>query len=187
MSKRALLKRLRSAHPAWKEWDALLELVKELEFHRVEDEFLGNFYESGGRLTFAADEGKAAFPDWLPSYVVALLGMKADDWQMAGGYAQAFDGRTASKGRIFSPAGNDEAMGFPVFDVPKETYWFQSTSGGGSIFINKKHHILFPDADERKMTKLDSLDSFTRSSIAQAVAGAPWTAAYPNLAGKLLD
>jgi hypothetical protein len=187
MNKRNLTKRLQAAHPGWKEWDKLLELVKELKFDLVEDEFLGNFLVSGARLTFEADQDEVKFPDWMPAYVPALLGMKADDWDKAGGYAQAFDGRTAEKGKIFSPAGNDEAMGFPVFAAPTGTYWFQSTPGGGSIFINKKLQILFPDADARKMAKLDDLPAFTKNSIARAVANQPWTAAYGELAGKLLD
>ena len=187
MSNRALIKRLQSAHPGWKEWDELLALVKKLKFERIEDEFLGNFYVSGGRLTFEAEQDEVEFPDWMPAYVPMLLGMKASDWEMAGGYAQAFDLRTAEKGKIFSPAGNDAALGYPVFDVPKGIYWFQSTPSGGSIFINRKLQILYPDAEERTMAKLDDLPSFTRHSIAQAVAGQPWTAAYGELAGKLLD
>ena len=187
MSKRNLTKRLQAAHPGWKQWDELLELVKQLDFERIDDEFLGNHYVSGGRLTFAADQGDVVFPDWMPAYVSALLGMKASEWEMAGGYPQAFDGRTTEKGKIFSPAGNDEAMGFPVFAVPNETYWFQSTPGGGSVFINKKLQILFPDAEDRKMAKLDDLQAFTKKSSAQTVASRPWTAAHGELSGKLLD
>src|SRR5688500_17504080 len=101
MSNRALLKRLKDAHPGWDVWDKLIELVKSLKFERIEDEFLGNFFVSGNRLAFEADQDEVEFPKWMPPYVTALLGMKADYWEMAGGYAQAFDGRTASKGQIF--------------------------------------------------------------------------------------
>jgi hypothetical protein len=187
MSKRNLTKRLKTAHPGWKEWDELLDLVSQLKFERVEDEFLGNHLVSGGRLTFAADFGDVVFPEWMPPYVPALLGMKADDWEMSGGYAQAFDGRTAVKGQLFSPAGNDAQLGFPVFEVPKDVYPFQYTHSGGTVFINKKLQILFPDAEERKMARLDDLPAFTKNSIAQTVAGRPWTAAYGALSGKLLD
>jgi hypothetical protein len=185
MNKASLLQRLTTGNPGWEEWNELLALVTSLEFEYVASEYLGNHIVSGSRLTFAAEPFR--FPDWLPSYVPALYGMKAAYWENAGGFAQHFNGSLAESGAIFSPAGNDEEFGYPRIDIPAELYHFQSNASGAQFFINKAQQILYPNAEDHCFTILDPMDEFTRKNIQQAVNGREWFDAYPNLKGVAFD
>src|SRR5262245_60240650 len=98
-----LTDRLSAVNPGWVEWGKLITLVNSLSFEQVESEYLGRFYTSSRPLTFADPAGGRTWPSWLPTYVQALVGMKADDWEMAGGYADSFDNELAVKGAVFSP------------------------------------------------------------------------------------
>src|SRR5439155_10284764 len=137
-------------NPGWGEWGKLITLVKSLSFDLVEDEHLGSFYSSDHPLTLADPGDRPAWPAWLPTYVPALFGMKADDWEMAGGYADSFCNELAVKGAIFSPAGNDEELGFPLIDIPKDIFNFQSNSGGALFFVNRTLEVLYPNSDDER-------------------------------------
>jgi hypothetical protein len=182
-----LLDRLTAANPGWREWGKLATLVKSLSFEEIADEYLGSFFTSDHPLTFAHPTDRRAWPDWLPKYVPALFGMKADDWEMAGGYADSYYNELAVKGAVFSPAGNDEELGFPLIDVPPEVYNFQSNSSGALFFINRNLEVLYPNSDDRCFEKLDTLEKFTRKNIKQALAGETWFQAYAGFIGTLLD
>lgn len=185
---RLLLDRLMAAHPSWHEWEELVNLVRTLSFDEVGDEFLGRFYSSNRPLVFSEPGARAPWPTWMPKYVPALFGMKADDWEMAGGYADSFRNEPARKGAIFSPAGNDEAMGYPLIAVPADVYCFQSNSSGAQFFLNKKKlEMLYPNSEDRCFELLDTLEEFTKKNIRQALAGRPWFASYTGLKGTLLD
>src|SRR5262245_28411065 len=90
MPKQELLDRLITAHPGWEEYEALICLVKSIPFQRVQIEYVGDFIASGTRLVFSALDANITWPQWLPSYVTALYGMKADDCEMEGGYSWRF-------------------------------------------------------------------------------------------------
>jgi len=182
-----LVDRLTSVNPAWSEWDQLIGLVKSLTFETVRDAHLGTFYVSNQPLVFADPADRSPWPAWLPAYVPALFGMKADEWEMAGGYADSYCNTLSVKGAVFSPAGNDEQLGFPIFEVPQDVFYFQSSSSGALLFVNKKLEILFPGVTHGCLRKLDTLEAFTRKNITQAMVGAPWTEAYHDLEWSLVD
>src|SRR4051794_41000638 len=116
--------------------DKLIKLVKSLSFDRITDEHLGTFYASDRPLTFAKPSDRRKWPSWLPAFVPALFGLKADDWEMAGGFADSFRNELAAQGAVFSPAGNDVELGFPLIEVPDGVYTFQSNQSGAMFFIN---------------------------------------------------
>jgi hypothetical protein len=182
-----LIDRLTVANPGWCEWGNLITLVKSLSFEQVNDEHLGTFYTSDRRLVFSDPAARSPWPDWLPGYVPALFGLKADDWELAGGFADMFCNELAVKGAVFSPAGNDEDLGFPLFDVPPDLYPFQSNSSGGQFFINKDLVMLYPNSVGKCFEMLDTLEEFTKKNIRQALAGVPWFGVYTDLKGTLLD
>jgi hypothetical protein len=182
-----IIDRLTAANPGWPEWTELITLVMSLSFKKVNDEHLGTFFTSDHPLVFSDPGDRSRWPTWLPTYVPALFGMKADDWEMAGGYADSFGNELAVKGAIFSPAGNDDELGYPLIDVPQDMYTFQSNSSGALFFINKKLEVLYPNSDDECFEKLDTLEEFTKSNIRQALEGAPWFEAYGDLKGSLLD
>jgi hypothetical protein len=182
-----IVDRLSVANPGWSEWGNLIALVKSLTFETIEDEHLGTFYSSDYPLVFSDPAKRSSWPSWLPLYVPGLFGMKADDWEMAGGYADSFSNELAVKGAIFSPAGNDEQLGYPLIDVAQDVYYFQSNNSGALFFINKKLEILYPNSDNQCFEKLDVLEGFSRTNIRQALRGAPWFEAYGDLKGSLLD
>lgn len=186
---RLLLDRLIASHPGWHEWEKLVNLVRTLSFDEVGDEFLGTFYASKRPLVLVFSEPgtRAPWPTWLPKYVPALFGMKAGDWEMAGGYADSFYNEPARRGAVFSPAGNDAAMGYPLIDVPADVYCFQSNNSGAQFFLNKKLDMMYPNSDDRRFETMDTLEEFTKKNIRQALVGAPWFAAYRGLKGTLLD
>lgn len=182
-----LIDRLRAANPGWREWGKLITLVKSLSFEEVIDEHLGTFYTSDRPLVFSDPANQNPWPAWLPRYVPALFGLKADDWEMAGGYADSFCNELAVKGAVFSPAGNDEDLGYPLIDVPPDVYTFQSNSSGAQFFVNKKLVMLYPNSEGRCFETLDTLEEFTKKNIRQALAGETWFGAYTDLKGTLLD
>lgn len=184
---RLLVDRLTPTNPSWHEWDELIALVKSLSFESVGNEYLGMFYASDHPLVFAEPKSAPEWPRWFPTYVAALFGMKADGWEMAGGYADSFSNEPAIKGAVFSPAGNDAELGFPLIDVPPGVYNFQSNSSGALFFINQDLDVLYPNSDDKRFEKLDTLEAFTRKNIRQTLKGKPWFQAYPNLKGPLLD
>ena len=100
MNKITLLKALYNRHPGWSEWDLLIYHVESLHFKTVQLEYLGTFLTAGKQLCFA-DASEIQWPVWLPGYVKTIYGMKADDPEMAGGYAHCFHGTPAEKGAVF--------------------------------------------------------------------------------------
>ena len=182
-----LIDRLTAANPGWEEWDKLVALVRSLDFERVTTDYMGNFLSAGDRLCFSELGDDPVWPDWLPSYVPALFGMKADNWEMAGGYADAFCNTPAIKGSVFSPAGNDADLGYPPIDVPNDVYSFQSNASGAIVFVNTNLEVLYPNSDDECFEVLDSLEKFTRKNIRQALQGKPWFDAYRGLKGSLID
>lgn len=113
--------------------------------------------------------------------------MKADDWEMAGGYADSFRNQCAVRGAVFSPAGNDADLGYRVIDVPPALYNFQSNSSGAQFFVNKNLVMLYPNSEDACFKLLDTLEEFTKKNIRQALAGERWFEAYTDLKGMLLD
>jgi hypothetical protein len=188
VSKGAILMRLNGAHPGWCEWDALISLVESLDFEVIIDKYLGEFYVSTTRLSFAKPSVRKKAMACLPPFVWALYGMKADFWQMAGGYADSFNGDLARVGAVFSPAGNDDKLGLPVIWPPRDTYYFQSNSGGALFFVNKKLDICYPSTDGECFETLDTLDEFTKTNIRQVLDWKQWFRAYSGrIKGTLLD
>ena len=188
MSKSAILKRLTEGHPGWVEWDELISLVRSLQFEVLSDDYLGIFYVSGSRLVFREPPINQKWPVGMPLYVAALLGMKADNWEMSGGYGEAFDGSPARKGAIFSAAGNDELLGFPVLDVPEGVYCFQYNSFGAGFFINADLSVVYPNSEAKRLEVLDSLDIFTKKNLRQVLAGRVWfDANSEGIRKRLLD
>jgi hypothetical protein len=182
-----IVDRLTAANPGWYEWGMLITLVKSLSFDKVSNEYLGTFYVSDQPLVFSDPARRSPWPTWLPNYVPALFGMKADDWEMAGGYADSFCNILAMKGAVFSPAGNDKQLGFPIIDVPPDVYSFQSNSSGAMFFVNKNLVVLYPNSENKCFETLDTLEEFTKKNIRQALSGASWFEAYADLKGTLLD
>lgn len=166
-----LIDRLTLANPGWREWDDLIALVNSLSFEEVRDEHLGVFYTSGRPLVFSDPAARGSWPVWLPAYVPALFGLKADHWEMAGGYADSFSNKPARKGAIFSPAGNDKDLGSPLIDVPPDVYAFQSNSSGARIFMSKNMMMLYPNSRGKCFERLDTLEEFTKKNIRQVLAG----------------
>ena len=188
MSNAVIIERLSRAHTDWSEWDELIDLARSLKFEFISDEYMGKFYVSGRRLTFRELQEDQRWPAWMPPYVAALYGMKADEWEMAGGYAECFDGNPARQGAVFSPAGNDEMLGFPILEVPAGLYCFQSNSSGALFFIDKQLNVVYPNSIDRRFEVLDSLEVFTKVNIRQVVDGARWFDAYRDkIKGDLLD
>jgi hypothetical protein len=183
-----LTRRLAAADPGWGEWARLVKLVGSLAFRRERDEHLGRGYFAPDHpLAFGDPRDRPGWPEWLPGYVPALFGLKADDWDMAGGYADSFANEVAVRGAIFSPAGNDEELGLPVFDVPDGVFYFQSNHSGAQFFISREPDVLYPNAVDERWDRLDSLERFTRKNIRQVLKGEPWFDAYPDLPGVGID
>lgn len=182
-----LIERLTAANPGWDEWDRLLAFVKSLQFESVASDYMGNFHTAGDRVCFSELSEEPTWPEWLPPYVPALYGMKADHWEMAGGYADSFSNHPAEMGAVFSPAGNDADLGYPLIDVPPDVYTFQSNSHGAQFFVSKSLRVLYPNPDDERFDELDPLDVFTRKNIRQVLDGRPWFEAYRGLKGSSLD
>ena len=182
-----LIDRLTTTNPGWREWNELISFVKSLSFEEVIDEDLGTFFASDQPLVFSDSADRNHWPAWLPMYVPALFGLKADDWAMAGGYAESFCDEPAVKGAVFSPAGNDEDLGYPLLDVPPDVHTFQSNNSGAQFFIRKDLVILYPNSEDKCFEKLDTLEEFTKKNIRQALAGETWFEAYVGLKGTQFD
>jgi len=186
MDKKALLGKLKDNHPGWTEWDALIALVHTLDLEIEHEEYLGEFLACGVRLCFK-DGAEIDWPQWMPSYVQALYGMKADEPMMAGGYASNFRNSPTIRGEVFADGSDDEDMGFPVFDVPAGIYGFQSNSSGALFHIDEALNILAPDSERECMRVIDTLENFTRSCIRQTLADEEWFVLYKNLPGTFMD
>lgn len=182
-----LLRRLRDANPGWSEWNDLLALVESLKFQRVEQEYLGIFYAAGDRLCFAEIESDATFPDFVPDYVNALYGLKPDEFENSGGYAIELSDQEAQRGNLFSPLGNDAALGYPEFDPPAGTFPFQATNTGASVFLTADLDVVAPDANQEAFVTLDTLEAFTRRSIQAALDNHNWTRFYQTQMRDLMD
>lgn len=185
--KKILIQRLTIANPGWEEWDVLIDFIHELDFEYIHSEYLGPHYVSEDRLCFSEASEEQTWPAWLPAYVPALYGMKADEWEMAGGFANLFDNEPAQKGSAFAPDGLDAELGYPILDIPNDLYPFQSNEHGASFFISKSLDILYPSAEIEQFVKLDSLEDFTRKNIRQALMAETWFGAYRNLDPDLLS
>lgn len=179
--KKILIQRLTVANPGWEEWDVLIDLIEQLDFEYITSEYLGSHYVSEDRLCFAESSESQIWPDWLPAYVQALYGMKADEWEMAGGYACIFDNEPAQKGSVFAAGEDDTQLGYPILEVPSDLYPFQTNAHGAIFFINKSLDIFYPSAETERFMKMDSLDDFTRKNIRQALIAETWFTAYRNL------
>ena len=187
MKDASVIDRLAASDPGWEEWTQLISLVNSLDLVFVETDYMGSFYSAGERLSFAQPEQPDSWPDWIPQYVSALYGMKADHWENAGGYAESFDGSHALPGHVFSPAGNDEELGFPMIDVPSNTFAFQSNSNGAMFFVNSSLDVIYPDLNGECFKLADSLEQFTRRNIQQTINGEQWFRIYENRINGTLD
>lgn len=186
--KEKLLNRLSSANPGWREWQELMNLINSLEIEYVEDEDRGNYYISGRRLSFKElNEDEIEIPEWMPDYVKALYGMKADDYECAGGYAEDFDGVESIPDSIFAVGGSDEMMGLPAIPVPENTFSFQSNFNGALFHINNELQVLCPDRNNECFTKFDSLEAFTKKNIQQVLENKLWYEVYEDILSPLID
>ena len=186
MDKTSLLESLRENHPGWQEWDQLITLAESLDLEAAHDEFIGDYLASGTRLCFA-DAGTVQWPDWMPAYVRAIYGMKADEPMMAGGYAESFDGVPTKRGQVFAKGSDDAELGFPVFDVPDGVFGFQSNASGALFHVDTQLNVLAPNSDKECLGVIDSLEDFTKKNIRQALAGERWSNLYEDLPGMFLD
>jgi hypothetical protein len=123
----------------------------------------------------------------MPRYVPALYGLQAADAEMEGGYAKHFYGNRARRGAVFSPAANDEDLGYPAFDVPPDIYHFQANQSGALFFINPRNEVLYPDSELRRLVVLEPLEQFTQNAIRAALAGEDWFRTYAARAKGLVD
>src|SRR5262245_1987913 len=188
MTRQELIDRLSAAHPGWKVYDELIRLVQSLQFRSLEIEHFGEFIASGSRLVFSASAAHVQWPAWLPNYVPALYGLKADDCEMEGGYAARFSNEPAKKGAVFSRAGNDQDLGFPLIDVPDGTFDFQGNASGAGFFVNTRQQVVYPNSEAERFEVLDSLDKFTQVNIRQALERERWFTPYAeSIKGTLVD
>lgn len=197
-TKATFVSRLTAADPGWPEWARLVELAESLPLSVIEDEYLGSYLtvcpsdpdspDSGpGRLTLAAPREDGFWPGWLPAYVAALSGLKAADYSLSGGYADAFTGEPTKPGYAFAGGVPDEQLGFPVLPVPPECYPFQYNASGALFHITSSLEVLYPDASRGRFVVLDPLEAFTRKNIQQALAERLWFHAYQGLDADIPD
>ena len=185
-NKEELLNALVEADPGWDEWSELIALVETLDMKLVEEEYLGQYIAEGSRLCFGPID-EYEWPDWIPSYVPAIRGMKADEPMMAGGYADVFDETCTVRGSVFVPGGVDTQIGFPEFDVPEGIYNFQCNSSGALFHVDKSLNVLAPNSKKKRLEVIDSLEVFTRKNIRQTLIGESWFKLYDNLPSIFLD
>jgi hypothetical protein len=179
-----LVSRLDAADPGWPEWSQLVAVVNKDRFEHIQDEYRGSFLVSARPLCFRASDRE--WPAWLPAFVTALYGLKATDYEIAGGFAEAFTGEPTRRAAVFAQAGNDDALGYPLISVPAETYPFQTTLSGALFHLNRSLEVLYPDVDSEALVVLDSLEHFAIKNITAVLSGRPWLSAYPGI-GQLLD
>lgn len=184
--KASLLTRLSSANPGWSEYAELMSFAESLDFCFEREQYVGDFISSGARLVFCAPDPKVDWPAWMPAYVPALHGMKADHCGMAGGYAWGFKNALAEYGRVFSQ--NDEELYLPLIEPPNETYYFQTNECGAWFFVSTRLEVSYPNSESRRFEVLDSLENFTKRSIRQTMADKRWFEAYSGaIKGFLVD
>lgn len=187
MDKSVLLSSLRAGNTGWSEWQELVELVEKLEFEYVEIEYLGQFLAAGDRLAFGVVPGDLEWPAWIPPYVRLLYGLKTGDLEMAGGYADAFMTEPTQPGSVFSQAGNDGDLGYPLLSVPPNVFPFQTNESGALFHLSRDLDVLYPDVDRESLSRLDGLASFTRVNIRQAILGKSWFCAYSDRELNIVD
>jgi len=187
MKKKELLDRLIRANPGWPEWQQLIDKVRSVPLRYSEFEHLGGYMTDGVKATFAALPPDLVWPNWMPAFVRALYGMKADHAEIAGGYADSFCGLSTETGSVFANGGRDEDMGFPLITPPLNTFAFQANSSGALFHINTVLEVLYPDVNTKSLRVLDSLETFTLKNIEQFLAGRTWFHAYKDLDANLLD
>ena len=187
MTKAHLLNRLDAVDPGWPIYRELVRRVEGVDFSELRHEFLGRFLVATVPLVFAQPPARTRWPDWMPRYVPALYGLHGADAEMEGGYARHFHGNLARRGAVFSPAANDEELGFPTFDLPGDVYHFQANRSGALFFVDPSNQVLYPDAGLRRLVVLDSLTEFTQNVIRAALAGADWFHTYADRAKGLVD
>lgn len=187
MNTEQLIDRLTNADPGWPEWKQLLSLVRSLDFESIELEYLGTYHSAGSQLTFSEPLHSITWPDWIPSYVPALLGMKSGMAEEAGGFADSFYGEPAQRGTLFSPAGNDEELGYPLIDVPPNVFPFQMNYCGALFFVNTDRAVLYPCVNDECLKELDTLEQFTRRNIDCALSQNNWYSSYAHLDLDLID
>lgn len=188
MNKEDLIEHLTVADPGWTVWASLVDLVRSLDFTLTSDEYLGDFIASGTRLSFGILPDDRHMPEFAPLYVSALFDMKADDPETAGGYACCLNFQeVAKRGALFSPAGNDADMGYPVFDPPPDTYRFQTNRSGAVMFLNRDLEVVCPNSASKSFTVLDTLDTFTQVCIQHVLDEEDWFVAYADRAIDLVD
>ncbi len=179
--------RLKNANPGWQTWTKLLAPADELDFEFIKNEFLGDYLQSDNRLCFA-NPNETQWPTWIPSYVTALYGLKADHHEMAGGFAESFYGSMTVKGNVFCEGPSDELLGYPEFDIPDGIYTFQSNSSGALFHLNEDLKVLAPNSEKECLVEMDSLEDFTKRNIEQALKNGNWFSEYEGkLEGTLLD
>ena len=113
--------------------------------------------------------------------------MQAADAELEGGYAKHFYGNVAKRGAVFSPAANDDDLGYPAFDVPCDVYHFQTNQSGAIFFIDSQSQVLCPDAHLCRLVVLEQLEQFTQNAIRAALAGEDWFRAYTTRTKGLVD
>jgi hypothetical protein len=179
-----LVSRLEAADPGWSEWAQLIAVVKHEQFTHVQNEYLGSYLVCPRPLCFKITEH--SWPAWIPAFATALCGLKATDYEMAGGFAEAFTGAPSRRGALFAQAGNDDALGYPLLSVPADTYPFQTTSGGSLVHLNRSLEVLYPNVDREALVVFDSLERFAIKNISAVLHGRCWLSAYPAI-GELLE
>jgi hypothetical protein len=182
-----LVDRLERTDPGWPEWNQLIDLARSLTLQFVADEYLGNFVTAGSRLTFAVPAEQSTSPAWLPPYVRALVGLKAAEYAVEGGFGDAFTGETTQEGFAFAGHVPDEQLGYPVISVPSACFHFQRNESGALFHVNSRLEILFPDASRCEFRVLDTLEAFTQKNIRMALEGRPWFRAYAQIDADILD
>ena len=179
MSRKELLDRLNAGHPGWSEYDSLLREVGAVDWEVVEEEYLGNYFVSpDSQLCFSVPSSRVLWPDWLPTYVKALVGLKAEEPAMAGGYADSFRGQPSESGSVFTDGVEDADLGYPQIEAPEGVYPFQTNSSGALFHVNRELNILYPNMDTKSLDVLDSLEKLTKTVIRESLGGGEWYTAY---------
>ncbi|MCB1042994.1 MAG: hypothetical protein KDC35_08655 [Acidobacteria bacterium] len=183
-----LINRLRTCDLEWPEYQALMDHVAKTTWQLVKDENLGNYYVSKDeRLCFAAPAQPFTWPDWRPTYVRTLFGMKAGHYEMAGGYADRFDGQQSDPLMVFTGGVEDELFGYPPIEISCNLYPFQSNINGALFHVSREGNVMDPDASTGALSVLDSVEQFSRNAIVQALKGNDWFCAYRHLNLVILD
>ena len=173
-------RRLAQADPGWPEWAQLQNLLVQHQLEKVECRRTGIHFSSQ-RLSFSVLPQEKVFPQWLPPYARALYGLKASSWEYAGGYADAVCSGAVSSNAVFSLAVNDSELGYPLIPPPNDAAYFQTTIGGGVVFLDRGLQMLAPNVETQSVLVFDDLESFTKKHIDSVLTGRPWHFAYNDL------